>query len=143
MGGEKQDQLRVVPEPQQKLYDSMRRDILDTLASDEKGIYYLLVAHGAGFAGCLAVVKDYATTPQLKGLGAFINLFGYGFLVAGLAFVVMCLHRSDAIYTTAHYLANKRQKWLGTMLVFHLLGLLSFTLLAAAIGLICSQLSSL
>jgi hypothetical protein len=41
---------------------------------------YLLVAHGAALVGCLSVLKDYASTPQLKGVGLFVILFGFGLL---------------------------------------------------------------
>jgi hypothetical protein len=37
--------------------------------------------------GCLSVLKDYATTPQLKGMGTFVALFGIGLLGAILNYV--------------------------------------------------------
>jgi hypothetical protein len=45
---------------------------------------YLLVAHSAGFVGCLSVLKDYQNIPQLKGIGLLIKLFGVGLLFAVL-----------------------------------------------------------
>ena len=42
-----------------------------------KGANYLFVAHGAGLLGCLAILKDYASTPQYKGVGFFIIVFAW------------------------------------------------------------------
>jgi hypothetical protein len=47
-----------------------------------KAVGYLLTAHGAGLAGCLTLLKDYQSTPQLKGMGLFIGCFSTGLLLA-------------------------------------------------------------
>jgi hypothetical protein len=62
-------------------------DVKDHYESQIKSANYLLVAHAAGLIGCLSVLKDYATTPQLKGMGIFIILFGIGLLGAILNYV--------------------------------------------------------
>jgi hypothetical protein len=62
-----------------------------------KAVGYLLTAHGAGLAGCLALLKDYANTPNLKGLGLFIACFGIGFLAAIIAFMAAQYFRSQVM----------------------------------------------
>ena len=52
-----------------------------------KAANYLLVANGAGLVGTLSVIKDYATTPQLKGMGIFIALFGIGLIAAIISYI--------------------------------------------------------
>jgi hypothetical protein len=59
-----------------------------------KAIGYLLAANGAGLAGSLSLLKDYNSTPQLKGTGFFIACFAFGFLCAIFSFVAAQLHRS-------------------------------------------------
>jgi hypothetical protein len=51
-----------------------------------KGANYLLVAHGAGLAGCLAVLKDHPkdVPQQFQGLGLLILLFCSGLLLGSL-----------------------------------------------------------
>jgi hypothetical protein len=60
------------------------REVLDV---QFKGVGYLLAANAAGLAGCITLLKDYATVPQLKGVGIFICLFGLGFISAVAAFL--------------------------------------------------------
>jgi hypothetical protein len=71
-----------------KVISEKARDHYDAQA---KGANYLLVAHAAGLIGCLSVLKDYATIPQLKGLGTFILIFGVGLLAAIANFVGISL----------------------------------------------------
>jgi hypothetical protein len=66
-----------------------------------KAVGYLLTANAAGLAGCVTLLKDYATAPQLKGIGIFISLFGSGFIFAVIGFVAITIHR---------------QAWLGAFL---------------------------
>jgi hypothetical protein len=58
-----------------------------------KAVGYLLAANAAGLAGCMTLLKDYATVPQLKGIGVFIFLFGLGFIFAVVGFVALTIHR--------------------------------------------------
>jgi hypothetical protein len=58
-----------------------------------KAVGYLLAANAAGLAGCMTLLKDYATVPQLKGIGVFIFLFGLGFICAVVGFVAITIHR--------------------------------------------------
>jgi hypothetical protein len=51
----------------------------------------LLAAHGAGLLACLTVLRDYATTPQLKGIGVLIVLFCVGLVGS------MCVHASFSL----------------------------------------------
>ena len=59
-----------------------------------KAVGYLLAANGAGLVGCLSVIKDYNTNPQLHGIGIFISIFAVGFLFAMLSFMAAQQHRS-------------------------------------------------
>ena len=54
----------------------------ESIEVEFKAVGYLLTADGAGLAGSLALLKDYAATPQLKGIGFFIACFAFGFLAA-------------------------------------------------------------
>jgi len=58
-----------------------------------KAVGYLLAANAAGLAGCITLLKDYATAPQLKGIGIFICLFGLGFIFAVVGFIAITFHR--------------------------------------------------
>ena len=62
-----------------------------------KGANYLFVAHGAGFLGCLALLKDYASTPQYKGVGFFIVTFGIGLISGLLYYVSLAFSRATAL----------------------------------------------
>ena len=53
-----------------------------------------MVAHGAAFVGCFALLKDYATTPAYKGVGIFIALFGVGFVLAISAYILTFVMRA-------------------------------------------------
>lgn len=65
----------------------MRRQLLrSVLELETKALNYLLVANGAGLAGCLATLKDYATVPQLQGIGTPIAIFSAGLISAAVAF---------------------------------------------------------
>jgi hypothetical protein len=50
--------------------------------ANNKAINTLMVGHAAGLVTCLTLIKDYHSTPQLKGLGLFIALFGVGLVCA-------------------------------------------------------------
>src|ERR1700676_4698446 len=58
-----------------------------------KSANYLFAAHGAGLVGCLSILKDYASTPQLKGIGMFIVLFGVGLVGAILNYIALSFAR--------------------------------------------------
>jgi len=58
-----------------------------TLELEIKALNYLLVANGAGLAGCLAAMKDYATVPLLHGVGILIVLFSAGLVSGAFAFL--------------------------------------------------------
>jgi len=45
----------------------------------------LLAAHGGALVTSLSVFKDYANTPQYKGVGVLIILFGVGLLASILS----------------------------------------------------------
>jgi len=62
-----------------------------------KSASYLLAAHAAGLAGCLTVLKDYANTPQLRGLGIFVMLFGVGLIAAILNYISLVFARGIAV----------------------------------------------
>lgn len=60
-----------------------------------KAIGYLLTANGAGLIGCLSVLKEYSSMPQLHGIGIFIVLFSLGFIAAIFAFMTAQQHRGE------------------------------------------------
>jgi hypothetical protein len=62
-----------------------------------KNANYLLAAHAAGLVGCLTVLKDYAVTPQLKGMGTFVILFGVGLLASILNYIALVFARAVAL----------------------------------------------
>jgi hypothetical protein len=62
-----------------------------------KGANYLFVAHGAGFLGCLALLKDYASTPQYKGIGFFVIVFGIGLIAGLLYYISLAFSRATAL----------------------------------------------
>ena len=69
----------------------------DNYESHIKGANYLLAAHAAGFVGCFALIKDYATTSQFKGVGFFIVLFGIGLLSGIFYYISLALSRATAL----------------------------------------------
>lgn len=69
------------------LKDSRRQIMQSTLELETKALNYLLVANGAGLVGCLTALKDYATVPQLHGLGVLISLFSAGLITGTLGFL--------------------------------------------------------
>ena len=73
---------------EQALKDVRRQIMLATLELESKALNYLLVANGAGFAGCLATLKDYTSVPQLHGIGILIVIFAVGLVLGTLAFIL-------------------------------------------------------
>jgi hypothetical protein len=65
-------------------FDRLAQRRKDSWEAVNKALYSLMVGHAAGLVGCLTLLKDYnATSPgHLKGLGAFIWLFGLGLYLA-------------------------------------------------------------
>jgi hypothetical protein len=61
-----------------------------------KSANYLIAAHAVGLVGCLTALKDYAASPQLKGVGIFVVLFGVGLLASILNYIALVLARSVA-----------------------------------------------
>jgi hypothetical protein len=83
-----------MPGPSKEAFLQHTRDGYDTHL---KTANYLFVAHGAGFVGCLSVLKDHANVPQLKGVGLYIILFGIGFLAGILNYVALIFARAVAV----------------------------------------------
>jgi hypothetical protein len=59
-------------------------------------VHYLFIAHGAGLVGCLTVLKDYATTPQYRGVGIPTTLFGLGLISTIVTYVTTSISRTLA-----------------------------------------------
>jgi hypothetical protein len=57
---------------------------------------YLLAAHSVGLVGCISALKDYNSTPQLKGIGIFVVLFGVGLLGAIGNYIALVLSQATA-----------------------------------------------
>jgi len=85
----------------QRRIDEERQYAKEHFDVEFKAVGYLLAANAAGLAGCVTLLKDYATVPQLKGIGIFICLFGLGFILAVIGFIALTIHR---------------QTWLGAFL---------------------------
>jgi len=105
------------------------------LALEFKAAGYLLTAHGAGLVGCLAVLKDYASTPQLKGVGLFVACFGTGFILACIAFLSMQIHHSQVMSIFLDGAPKTDPKWM-VYKAHAPLVLSGFVLIGAVIGLI-------
>jgi hypothetical protein len=58
-----------------------------------KAANYLMIAHAAGLVTCVTLLKDYKDSAQLKGIGLFVGLFGYGLIAAITAFVLLISQR--------------------------------------------------
>jgi hypothetical protein len=102
-----------------------------------KAANYLFVAHGAGLIGCLSILKDYKTTPELRGIGIFVLLFGIGFIGAILNYIGLHFARIlalNAIFDEAEVHAPSRT--LVAWIHFIGLGIALLTLLIAVILLI-------
>jgi len=98
---------------------------------------YLFAAHGAGLVGCLSVLKDYNPEGQLRGLGMFITLFGFGFLGSILNYVGLFFARIlavNAIFEGKE--VHPPSRTFVTWLHFIGLGLALFTLFVAVTALI-------
>lgn len=100
------------------------RDHFDTFG---KGANYLLIGHGAGFVGCLSVLKEPSEKlpAQFQGLGILVLLFGSGMLLASLFWAIAMIIK---IRVTQAIMAQERpgQKWKG-WLVGQLLRMLAHT----------------
>jgi len=59
-------------------------------------VHYLFMANGAGFVGGLTIFKDYASTPQYKGVGIPLALFGMGLIAAIAAYITLNLAQMNA-----------------------------------------------
>jgi hypothetical protein len=72
---------------------------------DTRGINYLIGAHGTGLIGCLALMKDYDTSPNLHGIGLFLSLFILGLIASAIAFIAAGIHRHKILapYVYEHY----------------------------------------
>ena len=61
----------------------------DNFDTYQKGLGLVLVANAAGLVACLAALKDYQSTPMLKGIGIPIVFFGLGLLAGMLAYICL------------------------------------------------------
>jgi hypothetical protein len=72
----------------------LRFDLLkDHYDNHARSANYLLTAHGVGLVACLTAVKDYAQTPQFKGIGVLIVIFCIGLLGSILAYASLAIGR--------------------------------------------------
>jgi hypothetical protein len=71
-----------------------RKDLWEAV---NKALNTLMVGHAAGLVTCLTLIKDYNNTPQLKGLGWFITLFGLGLFLAVVSAAVWVAGRFNCI----------------------------------------------
>ena len=61
------------------------------------GAYYLFFANGAGVVGCLALLKDYATTSQYHGVGFYIIAFSSGLFASISCYICFAFSRAIEI----------------------------------------------
>jgi hypothetical protein len=62
-----------------------------------KVAHYLLVAHAVGLVSALTLLKDYSPTGTLKGIGVFVELFGFGLLTAASSYATAIAFRIFAL----------------------------------------------
>jgi hypothetical protein len=93
MSGEHKISYPTPRESDPKLWEEELRYVKEYFEVEFKSVGYLLTANAAGLAGCMTLLKDYSTTPELKGLGLFISMFGAGFLSAVIGFITVTMHR--------------------------------------------------
>lgn len=75
----------------------LRFDVVkDQFETWSKGANLLLVAHGAGLIGCVSILKDYNTTPTLRGVGMLVFIFGTGLMMAIVGYGMSALLRISA-----------------------------------------------
>ena len=88
------------------------RDLRFNLLKDHyenhgKSANYLLAAHGVGLLACVTALKDYAQTPQLKGIGVLIVIFSVGLLGSILTYASVAVGRmialNMAVYENRNY----------------------------------------
>ena len=80
--------------------DKVRKQVEVMVDLQRKGIQFLLIAHGAGIGACVAALKDYATVPALKGIGTFVTIFSFGFVLAMFAYMVLIQYQISVIENT-------------------------------------------
>jgi hypothetical protein len=95
-------------------------------------IHYLFVGNGGAFVLGLTVLKDHAATPQYRGVGIPIALFGLGFLATIVAYATLSF--SQMIAKNA---ALDRKRVEPSMVVFWAhYGSLAFSLAAFVVALL-------
>src|SRR3569623_1327066 len=77
----------------EKEYERLEKDF----EQDFKAANYLMVAHGAALFACVSSLKDYSKTPELHGVGVFVAVLGFGFLLAALSFGLVRLTRGALV----------------------------------------------
>jgi hypothetical protein len=129
----------MVQELSEKEVDKVRKQVKVMVDLVKKGIQFLLIAHGAGIGACVAALKDYSTVPALKGIGTFVSIFSFGFVLAMIAYITLIHYQTSIIENTfSPGKINVRQFSLGLWLAST-----SSALLAGALALLVSKLGSL
>jgi hypothetical protein len=119
--------------------DKVRAQVKVMIDLIQKGIQFLLIAHGAGIGACVAALKDYATVPALKGIGTFVSIFSFGFFLAMIGYMALIYYQTSVIENTfSPAKISVRQFSLGLWLASA-----STALLAGALGLLVSKLGPL
>jgi hypothetical protein len=101
---------------------------LEIIADDAKSANLLFVAHGAGLAGCISLMKS--QPPYYPGIGLVINLFAFGFIFACVAAFMLAVARSSFLMER---ILNGRPEAKRPVLIATGCLLGSFTLLIAAV----------
>lgn len=103
-------------------------------------LHYLFVAHGAGFVGGLTILKDYTSTPQYRGVGLPIALFGIGLLAAILAYITLSLAQMNAKNSV---LDKVKPPSMPVFYIHYAMLAVSIILLFIAVGIIIYRVASL
>jgi hypothetical protein len=86
------------------------RDHMETYG---KGANYLLVGHGAGFAGCLSIVKEHLRLePAFQAVSLLIILFGTGLLL-GAAYWFFAMILKISVTQSIISQTKPRGSWAG------------------------------
>jgi predicted Kef-type K+ transport protein len=96
---------------------------------------YILAGHAAGTIACISVLKDYKTTPELKGIGVFIVIFGLGLITSCLAYVCLS-HFTKEQYRYIMGYSTEQKDLEQALFGFNLMAFASMVLLLIAVGLV-------
>jgi hypothetical protein len=105
-----------------------------------KSLGYLLTAHGAALIACLTVLKDYSTTPLLKGIGTIVELAAIGLLTGALSYAALTFCRTATIKRAR---GTSKPHYKTHLVIFTILLFISFACFLAEVWVVADRLGSL